>query len=126
MSTPKERWLRRRQIVRDLMPSIRIDSARIRFHRRGNRYEIVVRGQRLRPAAAPPDVTVHGVGVTNLNFAADGTELRGTLPGMPAERDLVVDFGFDRKEYALPSRVTAVPSLRYFIELLVDFIRRLL
>ncbi|MBI2090636.1 MAG: hypothetical protein HYT78_18145 [Deltaproteobacteria bacterium] len=125
MSTLRERWLRRREVVRSTMPSIKIDSASVRFYRLRNRYEIVVRGQHLRPAAAPPEVAVHGVAVTDLRFSIDGTELRGTLPSMPSERDLLVDFGFDRKKFQLPSRVTPVPSLRYLMELILDFIRHL-
>jgi hypothetical protein len=107
------------------MPSIKIDIARVRFHRPGNRYEIVIRGEHLRPGAIPPAVTVHGVAVTDLRFSRNGTELRGRLSALPPERDLRIDLGFDRKEYLLSSRVTTVPSLRYVLELILDFIRRL-
>jgi hypothetical protein len=125
MSTLKERWLQRRQIVRSLMPSIKIENARLRFYKRKNYYEIVVRGEHLRPAAIPPAVSVHDVAVTNLRFSSDATELRGTLSALPDKRDLLIDLGFDRKELQLSSRVTTVPSLHYVLELFLDFIRRL-
>ncbi len=122
MGTLKERWLRRREIVRGLMPSIKIENARLRFYKRKNYYEVVARGERLLPAAIPPAVSVDDVAVTNLRFSSDGTELRGTLATLPAKRDLVIDLGFDRKEFLLSSRVTTVPSLRYVLELFLDFI----
>lgn len=97
-------WRRRQKELAAKQPALAVDSGTVTIGGPPLGHEVEVTGRDLHPALSPPEVTVGGVEVTDLQFSADGTSLRGRLRTPPPDARFVIDYGFARAEATLERR----------------------
>lgn len=81
-------------------PWIRLDDLELTEREDGRGYDVVIEGINLRSAVVPPQVTVGGTALEDVSVAPDGRTITGRLTDEPADRHVVVDYGFARDELA--------------------------
>jgi hypothetical protein len=101
MTGPARKWEERRRILESRKPEVRIDGAVVRRGAKGE-YHVVIEGLGFLPAAMPPEVTVGGVPLEQLEFARDGRTITGVLRSGPQNQQIAVDLGYASAEGNAP------------------------
>ena len=78
-------------------PKVRVDAVVVRRRTKGE-FDVVIQGSGFLPAAIPPEVTVGGVPLEEIEFAADGRTLTGVLRSEPKNQLVAVDLGYASAE----------------------------
>ena len=96
MSDHRSRWQEKRRRQTERQPWIRLDEVEIESDAKGDGYRVTIKGANLRPAIAPPLITVGEERLAAVEFSPDGRQITGRLKERPTARQVVVDMGFAR------------------------------
>lgn len=96
----------------DRRPSIRLDDVQITERVSEDDYEVRIQGFNLRSEIVPPQVTVGGTPLQDVAVGSDGHQITGSLPRQPENRQVVVEYGFDRQEFTVGSGDLVITDVR--------------
>ena len=99
-----EDWRRLQSEMAAREPDLAVDRGTLTIGVSPLGYRVEVEGRGLHNALSPPEVTVGGSAVTDLEFNRDGTSIRGVVAASPPNTVFVIDYGFARAEFALLKR----------------------